>query len=443
MKKHTVTATVFRLILYLILLFLPLILVWLLIPRSGYDFLTEMGKSAALLAIGLIILQPVLSARLKAVERPIGLDMIFHFHKAMPLIALILLLCHPILLSMGAGSWELLTSWQLPWYILLGKATLILLLVNVIISLWRKKISMGYQSWKTMHNVAGLLIVLGAFLHSWQTGDDIQVAGMQALWIVLLVGVLGFYVYHKLIRPLMLKRKPYRVTRVKAETRGVTTLRFEPIVQQTAYDHLPGQFHFIRLFRGRGLPREEHHFTISSAPHHRGFLESTIKASGDFTSTIDRTKEGDEAAIQGPFGRFSYVLHPERKNLVFIAGGIGITPIMSMIRDMAGKTDQGYRAVLLYANQTEQDIVFRQELEELARNQETDLDIRYFLAHPPEGWEGETGHITREKIRQYCPEPKEQDFYICGPPPMMKNIIKHLKSMKVKNGQIFFERFSL
>ena len=77
---------------------------------------------------------------------------------------------------------------------------------------------------------------------------------------------------------------------------------------------------------------EEHHFTIASSPLDRTSHTSTIKASGDFTASIGQTKPGDLAVIQAPFGRFSTVLHPEVQDWVFIAGGIGITPLMSNLQ---------------------------------------------------------------------------------------------------------------
>ncbi len=443
MKKNTVSATIIRLIIYLFIIALPLILAKILIPGTNHNFYIELGKSAALLAIGFIILQPVLSARLKAISRPIGLDMIYRFHKSIPVIALILLILHPVLLSAGSGSWVLITSLQLPWYIILGKLALLLLFINIIVSYWRKDLSMGFQSWRVIHNIVGLIIIFSIFIHSWQVGSDIQKAGMQVLWIILLLGGVGFYMYHKIIRPIKLKRKPFVVTQVSEVNEEVTTLRFEPTSGQTVFDHFPGQFHFIRLYRNRGLPKEEHHFTISSGPQKKGFLESTIKASGDYTETIKKTKIGDKAAIHGPFGRFSYALHQNKKNLVFIAGGIGITPIMCMIRDIANKQDADFDIILLYANQTEKDILFYEELNRLEKNKKLNLNIVYFLAVPPGGWNGETGFITQEKIEKYCTVPGGQAFYICGPPPMMRKTISHLRAMKVRNSHIFYEKFSL
>lgn len=201
----------------------------------------------------------------------------------MPVIALILIILHPVLLSWGSGSWELITSLELPWYILLGKAGLLLLLINVIASFYRKNFSMGYQSWRTIHNILGLLIILIVFLHSRETGHDIQNSSMQILWIILLLGGAGFYFYHKIVHPYLPRLNKYKVTLVNTENKNVTTLRLEPENKQSTSDHYPGQFHCIKLFRYPGLPREEHYFTISSDPHQRDFLESTIKASGDYT----------------------------------------------------------------------------------------------------------------------------------------------------------------
>lgn len=113
---------------------------------------------------------------------------------------------------------------------------------------------------------------------------------------------------------------------------------------------------------------------------------------GDFTSTIKETRAGDRAAVHGAFGRFSYALHPEERDLVFIAGGIGITPLISMLRHMRDTRDD--RSVLLfYANPAEDRIVLRRELEEIENGRHPMLKLVHALSHPDEGWSGERGQI--------------------------------------------------
>jgi len=206
---------------------------------------------------------------------------------------------------------------------------------------------------------------------------------------------------------------------------------------------LPGQFHFIKLYRGTGLPVEEHPFTISSSPTEDGFVSSTIKESGDFTATIGKTKPGDTAIIQGAYGRFSYVLHPEEQELVFIAGGVGITPLMSMLRHMRDtRTDKD--VLLLYGNKTENDIVFRGELSEIEAGGYPHLKVVHILSQAGDEWRGETGFVDKEKIERLCNGGLgTKAFYVCGPPIMMDKVIRTLRTLGIPNRRIHHERFSL
>ena len=206
--------------------------------------------------------------------------------------------------------------------------------------------------------------------------------------------------------------------------------------------YAPGQFHFLTFYRKADLPVEEHHWTISSSPAQKEYVSSTIKALGDFTSTIGLTKKGDRVSVHGPFGRFSYVFHPEEKDLVFIAGGIGITPLMSMLRHMKDTRDE--RAViLLYANRTPSDIVFREELSEIEKGEFPALNTVHVLSRAGEHWSGEKGYIDKEKIEKYCGvQAGDKSYYVCGPPGMLSTVTATLKELGVPDSRIRIEIFS-
>jgi ferredoxin-NADP reductase len=137
------------------------------------------------------------------------------------------------------------------------------------------------------------------------------------------------------------------------------------------------------------------------------------------------------------------VLHPEERDFVFIAGGIGITPFMSMIRHMVAEGSQA-PVLLLFANKTEEDIVFQQELEQLRREGRLPLEIVYILERPPAGWGGETGLITRRLIERHAgSRPSGKAFYVCGPPAMMDAVIPTLRRMGVPRRSLHSERFAL
>ena len=184
------------------------------------------------------------------------------------------------------------------------------------------------------------------------------------------------------------------------------------------------------------------HKEARSSPARKDFISSTIKELGDFTSTIGQTRPGDTVAVHGPFGRFSYMLHPDERDLVFLAGGIGITPLMAMLRHMRDTGDDR-SVVLLYANGNEDRIVFREELDRIAAGGRPGLTVVHVLSRPGENWTGETGHIDRERIEKYCSaNPDGKTFYICGPVKMARDLITTLRGIGVSEKRIRQEVFS-
>ena len=317
-----------RLALYLLAALLLLAVVTIARPSTGRTLVFELGRSAALIAIMILALQVVLAARLKWATRPFGLDMVLRFHKTAAWTALILLVLHPLLMAWSEARWALLTQWQMPWNIQIARLALLLLFANVAASQFRRSLSFRFERWRAAHDVAAILIVAAAFTHAYVTGAGFaRPVAAVFLWLVPAAAA-AVYVTHKLIGPALRRRAMYRVSKVKRETHDTWSINLDPPEGEKRMDFAPGQFHFITLYRGDELPREEHHFTISTPPTRPG-LGSTIKESGDFTSTIGRTREGDLAEVQGPYGRFSHVLYPHEKDLVFVAGGIGITPLMA------------------------------------------------------------------------------------------------------------------
>lgn len=436
------TDAVARIVLYVVLLLTPLSLA-AVFGTGGHGFLGELGRSFGLLGFTIVAMQFVLSARLRWIERPFGLDMLFRFHKAMAVFATVLLLLHPLLLAAGGRGWALLIGFDIPWHHWLGRLGLLVLLTHVTISWFRLALRLEYERWRRWHNgLAVLLLVLG-FVHSWNAGQDPTTGPLRFLWPGMVGVALVAYLYHRVARPIWLWRHPYTVVEVVQESPDVWTIKLRPQQGRRCCDYLPGQFHFLTLKRGRGLPAEEHHWTISSSPTEEGFITSTIKQSGDFTATIGQTRPGDTAAVLGPFGRFSYVLHPTERDLVFIAGGIGITPLMSMLRHMRD-TRADRRVLLLYANSAQSDIVFRDELAAIKAGESPRLQVIHVLSRPEAGWDGVTGRLDRAKVeRLRGKDVADKAYYVCGPPAMMTAMSDILQELGVAEAAIHMERFSL
>jgi predicted ferric reductase len=432
---------ILRIILYASFVILPVTLATFF--GSGSErFAYEFGKNCGLMAFMILIFQFIMAARIKWIERVFGFDILIRYHKHMAIFAGCLLLSHPLLLAAGGRGWRLITGVNPPWYIWVGKAALLTLLLNIFLSTFQTYFNFKFEKWRFSHDILNPLIIVMAFTHSWIVGHDLELASLKTLWIVALILAVVTFLFHVMVRPRYLKRRSYRVIDVQPETENVWTIKMKPPKGDTIYDYLPGQFHFVTFYRNRNLPVEEHHWTISSSPAEKNYVSSTIKALGDFTSTVGKTKEGDKAAVHGAFGRFSYALHPEEKDLVFLAGGIGITPLMSMLRHMRDTKDSR-SVLLLFANKNESRIVFRRELSEIERGGFPRLKVVHVLSRPDEGWEGETGYVDREKIERLCrSDLSGKVFYVCGPPPMRKAVLADLKNMHVPDKRIRVEIFS-
>ena len=436
-------AALLRLALYALAVLAPLIIVAVLRPKTDHGFVYTIGKNLALVGFAILAMQFVLSARLKWIERPFGLNMLFDFHKTMAVVAVVLILSHPLLLAFGGPHWNLIFGPNISWHIWLGRIALMILLVHALLASFRFIIKLDYQTWRFVHDLGALVVFPLAFFHSWKAGGDFELWPMKLFWSVVFAAGVGAFAWHRLLRPILLRRHPYEVTDVREEAAGVWTIQLAPPKHQARFDFLPGQFHFLTLHRAENLPVEEHHWTISSSPAEEGVLASTIKESGDFTVSIGRTKPGDKAIVHGPFGRFSYALHPEERDFVFIAGGIGITPLMSMLRHIRD-TRADVKVTLLYANCHERDIAFRDELGAMESASAPRIKVVHVLSKPSEEWKGEHGHLDRQKVERLCGgDLPERAFYVCMPPVAMDAVIGCLRNAGVPAKQIHFERFNL
>jgi predicted ferric reductase len=315
------------------------------------------------------------------------------------------------------------------------------LLVTVVLTAFLyRELRMSYETWRTFHNVLALAALTAVFLQALLAIPGTGKGPIGASLALYFAAGVAAYVQHRVVGPVTRRKNLYRVDRVERETHNVWNLTLKPPDGAARFDFMPGQFQFLTFHKGRG---EEHPFTISSSPALPGVHTATIKESGDFTRGIGMVRAGDLLAVQAPFGRFSYLLHPQEKDIVFIAGGIGITPIMSMLRHMRDSAAE-MDVHLLYANQSEEDIVFKKELEELASEKAPRLRVTHVLDRPGEGWTGERGRIDLPMIKKNVSgDLQAKAFYLCGPPPMMNALITSLIENGVPSRQVRTERFSL
>jgi predicted ferric reductase len=412
--------------------------VWGPVP-AGRGFWTEFSVALAFIGLAILGLQFGVTARLRHVTSAWGIDIIYHFHRQVSLIAAMLVVAHPIILFISnPATLELLNPMTAPWRVRFGLVALVCLLLLIVISLGRLQLRIRYEAWRLSHGVLATLVVAMAMLNMLGVGHYIALPWKQVFWAALTFIWIGLPLYVRVFKPLFMLRRPYEVERVIEERGDAYTLILRP-VKHEGMRHKAGQFTWLTLWNAP-FDVTEHPFSIASSASNSSQLALTIKNLGDFTSTIPHLRPGKRAYLDGPYGAFSLDRFPAHA-YTFIAGGIGITPIMSILRTMGDRGDQRPLA-LLYGNKTWEDVTFREELEGL--KERLNLRVVHVLEQPPENWNGETGFITAEMLRQQMPKTLEQhEYFICGPDSMMDAVEKGLHALGVPLGKYHSERYNL
>ena len=232
-----------------------------------------------------------------------------------------------------------------------------------------------------------------------------------------------------------------RVGRIFQETPNVKTFRLmNPLGGILPFTFLPGQFLTVTMpTDGKPVKRS---YTIASSPTQQDYAELTVKheeggvVSGFFHTHVH---EGDLLQCSGPYGSFIFTGR-ECKCILLIGGGVGVTPLMSVLRYLLDRSWHG-DIFLLYTCRTPHDIIFREELDYL-RRRHPNLRVVITISRP-EGtaWTGPTGRISKELITRSVPDLPTRYVHICGPVPMMEAARQTLCELGVPRERIKVEAF--
>jgi len=201
------------------------------------------------------------------------------------------------------------------------------------------------------------------------------------------------------------------------------------------FSYLPGQYMFITI--GSGEQAQVKHLTISSSPT-EPFLQVTKGLTGHpFSNALTSLREGETVQLRGPYGEFTFT--GEYGKIAFLSGGIGVTPLRSMIRFAADKKIES-DIVALDSVKDEESFLFREEFEAIARAM-PNLRVIPTLTRPGPGWKGHAGRIDREFLRQEIPDWNERIFFTSGPAAMVDGMLSLLREMGVLSDHIRKEYF--
>lgn len=401
---------------YALLLAAPLVVLGsglVVARRAGWWFDFSMGLGFA--ALALLGGQFLLTARFRRATAPFGMDVLYVLHRWLAVLALALVIAHYAILRVVYPR-TLEPAWpgSAPFHMTAGRVALAIFVVLVASSLWRRAFGISYDRWRVAHIVLAVAGMALAFVHVVGVGYHSGLFWTRIVLDLVLGSLVAIVAYVRVMKPIALMARPYRVVAVNPEPGRCWRLRLEP-EGHDGFRFDPGQFVWISLGRSP-LRAQEHPFSISGSAEDAPALEFTIKELGDFTSTIGETEIGTVAYVDGPHGIFTVDRHPSAPGFLMIAGGVGIAPMVGMLRTMADRGDD--RPVrLVYGTRAWDATPLRDDLTDLGARM--NLLVHYVFEEPHEGWDGAVGWPTPELVREALSElPDGAPCFMCGPQPL-------------------------
>lgn len=416
-----------------------------------YDVFSTIGKALGIAGFMLYAINLILAARVRWLEPPFGgLNRVYIAHHLTGGIALALLVFHPLFLAIRQIELTTLTTLQDAAKELLPRgidfsvtfpevlddvaynAGIIAFIGMVVLLVITFYVHLPYRIWLYTHRFLGVAFLFAGF-HVLFIPSDISRSPIL-FWYIALFTVLGItaFIYRTIMGNVFVRRVPYKVEIVQTIAGNTIAVEMSPIEKRL--DFKPGQFVFVRFIWANkdGIINEVHPFSIASAPS-EPHLRLYMKALGDFTGSLKHLKPGTIAEIEGAYGKFSYSQFGDTPQ-IWIAGGIGITPFLSMARSY----DRESPPVHLFYS-----VVHKEELlDQMALRDYLPVHYPSFIYHPYVADE-QKEFLNVKYIAEQVGGVGNKEIFICGPPPMMKALRTQFKELGVPNRKIHSEEFSM
>jgi len=392
-------------------------------PNPQLETVGEMLSSTGVLLMACAL---ILSNKPRALEKHFGgLDKMYVTHKTIAIIAVILIVIHQMVVpktgTSGPGLW-------LGWTAFFCIIIVVLITVGPRVPLLSGFLTrFSYSGWRKIHRFMGVFFIF-AVLHMLMVQPMILHSPVLAVWILTVEAVgIGAYLYKQFLWRRLRPFKEFAVEQIN--TLNGTTLEIRLKAKSGKLDYRAGQFLFVH-FDGDPLFTEPHPFTISSAPNQDHVILS-IKASGDWTQHLHvALKPGATAYVDGPYGLFNYKTGSGQQ--IWIAGGIGITPFLSWLRDFNGHGDQ--QIDFFYSVTHPGEALFSDEITHAA-----EVNGRF---KPHINASSQDGRLTVAKIVEASGPVSGKDVYLCGPIPMILAFRDALIGQGLPASKIHFEEFN-
>ena len=409
--------------------------------KPGRGFVIDLSVALGFVALSVLGLQFALAARFSRSSAPFGIDVVLTYHRQISFLAVTAAFAHPVLLFLADDRYRaLLDLMHLPLRARLAWLSVAALTLLMVTSIWRRALRLSYQAWHVLHSVLGVFIVLAALGHAFLVNYYFSVPLVRTVWMVYAAAFLWLAVWVRIVKPLRLGLRPWRVVELWPEPGGSLTLGLEPAFRHTGreFSFRAGQFAWILPSRNPFTPTY-HPFSISSSAL-QSRVEFTIKQVGGFTGSLRQLRVGDRVYLDGPHGSFTLESHPGM-GYVFVAAGVGVTPFLSMLATLADQGDQ--RPCWLFVGNRREDQVTG--VRQLARLQgRLNLRVVHVISRPTDQWTGERGRIDAALFDRQLPlERRSLQYFICARPEMVRSVEASLQTLDVPADNIHSEHFGM
>ncbi|MDZ8172828.1 ferredoxin reductase family protein [Microbacterium xanthum] len=431
-------------VLYALLALAPLI-VSLVQLDPGRGFWVNLSVAAGFVGLSLMGLQFVLAAHAVRTARVFGLDLLLRFHRQMTWLIALLIFAHPIILFVwDARFLALLDVTQAPARARFAVVSVILLGILIVTSVWRRRLRIRYAVWQVAHSVLATLIVITALAHVLLIGYYVGEAWEKALWVLYSLAFVSIGVWVRVVRPIVRWRRRWRVVAVENDAAGSSTVILEQVDPSAfgpkGFAFHAGQYAWIHA-GGSPFAMTYHPFSFSSSAQHPEQVRFTIKPEQGFTATVPDLAPGSVVYLDGPWGHLTMERN-EAEAFVFIAAGVGVTPMLSMLATLTDRGDER-PCLLILGNRHEDRIIGGEALERLQQRM-PGLEVVHVISRPGEVWGGESGRIRVDLLDRVLPRDRlRRSYFLCASGPVMDAATGALIDLGIPESSISAERFAM
>lgn len=399
--------------------------------------LGDLSSWLAAMGFALLAANCLLSGRFRWLTGLWSIDSVMRTHQWLGRLALAIFLAHPILYF---DVPETMSAIGYGWGIL----ALIFLVALVMTALSRDEQGYRYEAWRMSHGLLSLLVMVLGYGHILGSSGLVKRAPDLSLALLLCVLIAsGSLIWAYVGRPIMLAGRRFEVRSLACVADRTWSLTLS---QQSGpvFSFRAGQFVWLRAKSPWNTV--DHPFSLASEPRADGTIEFLVKEAGDFTRALQQELPiGSPVYLDGPYGNFTLPVQSfAPAGLLFIAGGIGLAPLLSILRSIYSQEvpEQSLLAcpvVLVVGNRHEGQLLAQAELKAFSRR---GLVVHQVVSEPSREWTGLVGQMDEQVLAPLLPsDPRGWQVYVCGPGPMMDGVTRLLKSRGFRAAKIHSERF--